>query len=733
MKKKPLKLFDFITTWPSSFSLLEICIILTGIVIGLFVYYQTSLTSATLESARSFDKENREMLISVSMADLNFSELIEGNSNIDLEKNVYAYLDTAASLCENIDIGGPGGRFKPTSVAPPNPTDQGSDDQGPGSLCGQVQTFRNLIQQRWQNHLDGKTDDLQMIAYHTSFKQILRTMQRLGGTTDPHTQEADEQTRQKNLGFGIGLAGIFAVIALIIWRTRKMMSAQTQQLETEIEQHTHLNTQLDAERNLVNALIDNLPDAVFAKDKEDRFLITNLASAHVMGASQKEDLIGKTEAAFLPADVAERLQADDRHILETGESLLNYLEIMVEPNTGNPRWRQTTKVPLRDHAGQIAGLVGISRDITRQKEIEDALKKANDQLIEGIVALEQSSHETELLSEMVDLLQACPNTEEACVVIADQLNKLFPEDSGMLYLFHASRNILDRAASWGAALPDPAVFKPDDCWGLRRGRIHIVEENRLSSTQSESVHALVCSHIIPSGPADYLCVPLVAQGEALGLMHLRHYVDVVPGEVGNDPGEWYTHSKRQRIHTIVDSLSLALANLKLRSTLRQQSIRDPLTGMFNRRYMEETLEREILRATRSGETVGVIMLDIDHFKQFNDTFGHQAGDALLAALGHFFLSHVRGEDVACRYGGEEFILLLPGTSLEHTCQRAEELREQVRYVNVAFQGQSLGTVTFSFGVSIFPRHGSTSELLIQAADQALYRAKLEGRDRVVVA
>jgi diguanylate cyclase (GGDEF)-like protein len=191
--------------------------------------------------------------------------------------------------------------------------------------------------------------------------------------------------------------------------------------------------------------------------------------------------------------------------------------------------------------------------------------------------------------------------------------------------------------------------------------------------------------------------------------------------------------KRQRIQSIIDSLSLSIANLKLRATLRQQSIRDPLTGLYNRRYMEETLERELLRASRNHESVGVIMLDIDNFKNFNDTFGHQAGDVLLQSLGHFFHSHVRGEDVACRYGGEEFILLLPGSTREQTFQRAEEMRKDAQNLNVSFRGQSLGAITLSFGVSVFPDHGTTPDILIQKADQALYRAKSEGRNRVIVA
>lgn len=263
--------------------------------------------------------------------------------------------------------------------------------------------------------------------------------------------------------------------------------------------------------------------------------------------------------------------------------------------------------------------------------------------------------------------------------------------------------------------------------------MHVVESKPTKNHSSNVPQSLICPHIIQTEPSDYLCVPLIAQGEALGLLHLQHKDDSGKKDNLESRADWYGQAKKRRIHSIVDSLSLSLANLKLRSTLRQQSIRDPLTGMFNRRYMEETLEREILRAARNNEQVGVIMLDIDHFKQFNDTFGHQAGDVLLQSLGHFFLAHIRGEDVACRYGGEEFILLLPGSNIEKAKQRAEEMREKVRYMNVTYQGQTLGTITLSFGIAVFPEHGSTSDYLIQAADQAMYRAKLEGRDRVVVA
>jgi diguanylate cyclase (GGDEF)-like protein len=167
--------------------------------------------------------------------------------------------------------------------------------------------------------------------------------------------------------------------------------------------------------------------------------------------------------------------------------------------------------------------------------------------------------------------------------------------------------------------------------------------------------------------------------------------------------------------------------------LRQQSIRDPLTNLFNRRYLEEALERELLRATRNQTQVGVIMLDIDHFKQFNDTFGHAVGDLLLRELGNFLRRAIRGGDVACRYGGEEFLLLMPDTTLENLQQRAEQLREDAKKLRVANQGELWESITISLGVAIFPQHGPTSEALLQVADDALYRAKSNGRDQVVMA
>jgi diguanylate cyclase (GGDEF)-like protein len=176
--------------------------------------------------------------------------------------------------------------------------------------------------------------------------------------------------------------------------------------------------------------------------------------------------------------------------------------------------------------------------------------------------------------------------------------------------------------------------------------------------------------------------------------------------------------------------SLDRAPRQLRETLRAQSIRDPLTGWFNRRYMEETLEREIGRVARNKRPLVVIMLDVDNFKEFNDTFGHEAGDVALQNLCQMLKTHIRSEDVACRFGGDEFVLILPDTSAELGAQRAEEMRIAVGHEEIQYHDHLLRPMTLSFGIATFPANGRTSKDLLRASDTALYRAKSEGRDRV---
>jgi len=228
----------------------------------------------------------------------------------------------------------------------------------------------------------------------------------------------------------------------------------------------------------------------------------------------------------------------------------------------------------------------------------------------------------------------------------------------------------------------------------------------------------------PQYPGNYLCLPLLAQGETLGMLHVQ--------DLGDLTREQAKPLKTLAV-TVVDHISLALANIRLRETLRHQVIHDALTGLFNRRYLEETLEREISRSRRKSAPLGLIMLDLDYFKHFNDTYGHEAGDNLLRTLGNFLAERVRREDVACRYGGEEFVLILAEASQEIVRQRAEDIRREFPKLPVVHRSQMLESVTVYLGVAMFPDHGATGRDVLRAADDAMYRAKAQGRNRVVLA
>lgn len=353
-----------------------------------------------------------------------------------------------------------------------------------------------------------------------------------------------------------------------------------------------------------------------------------------------------------------------------------------------------------------------------QAEIQ--LQKANRELAEKLQELEQRSKEINLLSEMGSRLQSCNNAKEAFVEIGNAAEKLFPKWSGAVCITSASRTAVETVADWGMGAGGERVFAPDDCWALRRGQPQSFRRGERTAP---------CRHIDPAQVTESLCVPFMAQGEALGIVSLQ----MRAGQDQQEPASRSSREQEGRLAAVLaEQVALALGNLKLRESLKNQSICDPLTGLFNRRYMEESLEREFSRANRNKTSLAIVMMDLDHFKRFNDTFGHQAGDALLRAFGDLLKRNTRGQDIACRYGGEEFALVLTDTTLNGVLQRSEILRQQVKQLSVEYAGQLLGAVSISMGVALFPDHGITMGDVLRASDQALYCAKREGRDRVSV-
>lgn len=491
------------------------------------------------------------------------------------------------------------------------------------------------------------------------------------------------------------------------------------------------------DQQLLYAFFEHIPDNVYFKDRSGRFIRINRAMADYFGLAEPSDAIKRSDSDIFTSEHSQQALADEQEIIRTGQSLIGKEEKETWQD-GHVTWVLTTKVPLRNQRGRIIGTMGISHDITKRKRIEQELEdykanletlvaertaelvRANDERSAALRESELRSQETDRITELVDLLQACQTIEEAFEVVGAALPNILSSPSGALCITSPSRDLVEVVSTWGDTLATEKVFSPYHCWSLRRGKIHLVKDPH---------SPLGCAHV--TGPASgYLCIPLAAQGETLGTIYVE-----LPAPAG-----FSSQSMGPSMETIsrpagavAERVSMALANLRLRDVLRDQSIRDPLTGLFNRRYMEATLERELRRAARDNQSLAFLMIDIDHFKMFNDTFGHHAGDILLRAVGEFLGQGIRGQDVACRFGGEEFVLILTDTSLEIAYQRAEVLREEIGCLAVQHNGQTLGKITMSVGIAAFPEHGTSSEELIRRSDTALYKAKKDGRDRIATA
>jgi diguanylate cyclase (GGDEF)-like protein len=324
-----------------------------------------------------------------------------------------------------------------------------------------------------------------------------------------------------------------------------------------------------------------------------------------------------------------------------------------------------------------------------------------------------------LQSETDDLLQSCLTVDEAHGIAIRYFEKQFPKMSGAIFAIPQGRNVMEVLGKWGMPAVRSDSFPMEECWGLRRGRI-----NRTLGSDPK----LACEHIGPIIPDCAICVPMMAHGEILGILYFDTGIGKRPSGIAP-----LSEAQERAVRTLSEHLSLAVANLNLRESLRIQSIRDPLTGLFNRRYMEESLEREIRRAMRKELLLSILMVDIDHFKAFNDAWGHEAGDAILREIASLFQQQMRAEDIACRYGGEEFLLVLPEADVDAAQKSAERLLSGVRSMQVAHYGKVLEGVTLSIGIACFPGHATTPVSLIHAADAALYRAKENGRNQSLTA
>ncbi|MCI0330905.1 MAG: diguanylate cyclase [candidate division Zixibacteria bacterium] len=496
-----------------------------------------------------------------------------------------------------------------------------------------------------------------------------------------------------------------------------VVSLTSQVISASVTEHRRAGQFLRSSEKKFRAVVEHSPSGIVTVSQDGKIVLVNSETEKLFGYA-RDELIGKPIEILVPGRFRENHPAHradffgdpQARAMGAGPDLYGLhkdgREIPVEIGLN----------PIRTEEGLFI-LTDIV-DITERKRLEEELKQANERLTLRVRELELHNREVSLLSEMGDLLQTCLTLEEAYRVVAPSLQKLFPNEPGALCMLNSSRRIVEAVAIWGEPLLGEEAFEPENCWALRRGRPHVVG----------NVHTeVVCRHLSHPLWGGYVCMPMMAHGEALGLLHLQNGPDV---SILSPVRRELRMEALKRLAAITgEQVALNLANLKLRETLSNRSIRDSLTGLFNRRYLEESLERELSRARRNQQPLGTLMLDLDHFKRFNDTFGHKTGDELLKQMGEFLLQNIRGEDIACRYGGDEFMLILPGASLEVAGRRAEKLEEMIKGSNGPY-GRYL---TLSIGIAVFLEHGTTKEELLRAADFALYRAKHAGGNRMAIA
>ena len=426
------------------------------------------------------------------------------------------------------------------------------------------------------------------------------------------------------------------------------------------------------------------------------------------------------------------------------------IAMLVALNLLMDRWKQAYGELLSDiaiAASLLAFTVRLAltqyhqqQEIFQRKVAQEQLSTSNERVGHLLEDSRRQTAEITQISELGSLLQACASREEVFRLIPERLRRLFPDASGSVSFLTASKARLETVAPWGVGSAGQIV-SPTECWALRRGSVHVHPRGRSGAR---------CSHFLGEGAS--ICIPLIALGEAIGVLAIQdndfrkndfqnndlHDTDLQDTDLASansapNPDSDHTARRIHLANAVAEHIAVSIANLGLRESLRLQAVRDPLTGLYNRRYMQEFLERELHSARRRHRPVAVMMLDLDHFKRFNDSLGHAAGDRVLASVGEILLRSVRAEDVACRYGGEEFTLILPECNLQQATARAEILRKRIAE-NCSHPGKGLTDgVTVSIGIAAFDETTDRVDLLLKLADDALYEAKRNGRNRVIQA
>ncbi|KTD11739.1 regulatory protein (GGDEF, PAS, PAC domains) [Legionella gratiana] len=503
------------------------------------------------------------------------------------------------------------------------------------------------------------------------------------------------------------LMAVLLYVVIVIYGTRDANQFLMKSIYLELYSSNLLSDLRRSEESFRNT-IENAPIGMAIVSPEGKFIHANRILQETLGYTDEELLNKNMIAITYPDDIS--MTQDAVNKLLQGELRISHMEKRYIRKDGSIIWGMVSSSLIRDEQGDPINFIIQMKDVSDRIQNEEKMRQLNKKTVETLNELKLLEHDESLLNKLNRSLQICITTEEAYPRINLIAQDLFPDLSGGLSIYNKTIKQMETVVEWGKELLLPKIFLPIDCFSIREATTNIVDDPNKS---------VPCAHYKTPPQGGYMALPLMVQNELIGVIHLLAPKD-----------KRLTTHQQEIAHSFGNIVKLAIANINLRVSLSELSLHDPLTNLYNRRYLNDILSRELIRIAREKKTLCVAMLDIDNFKKFNDTYSHLAGDELLKAIGKLLNDSFRESDVSVRFGGEEFVVVLLNTTLNNAVIKMEELREKIKNISIYFKGNLLNNITISIGVAEALKHGASIEEIIKAADHALYAAKQAGKDNV---
>lgn len=510
-----------------------------------------------------------------------------------------------------------------------------------------------------------------------------------------------------SLSFILLMATVLYVMT-VIYATSQVNQFLVRSVYLELYSSNLLTDLRRSEESFRNT-IENAPIGMAIVSPEGKCIHANRTLQEILGYSDEELLNKNMLEVTYQDDVTMTREAMNK--LLQGELRISHMEKRFIRKDGSIIWGMVSSSLIHDEHGEPINFIIQMKDVSDRVQNEEKMRQLNEKTIETLNELKLLEHDESLLNKLNRSLQICITTEEAYPRINLIAQDLFPDLNGGLSIYNKVTRQIETVVEWGREKLLPNKFLPIDCFSIREATTNVVDDPNKS---------VPCSHYKTPPQGGYMALPLTVQNELIGVIHLWAPKD-----------KKLTQHQQDIANSFGNIVKLAITNINLRVSLSELSLHDPLTNLYNRRYLNEILSRELILIARENRTLCVAMLDIDNFKHFNDTYSHLAGDELLKAIGKLLKNSFRESDFCVRFGGEEFVVVLLNTTLNNALTKMEELREKIKNITLYFKGNRLSHVTISIGVAEALKDGASIEEIIKAADHALYAAKQAGKDRVI--